>query len=70
MKLWPGSRHYGAAIGAGFQQGVVKVSVGCTRRASSEAGGFTQWLEEKWPIREGIQRKKLRSILGMPASRR
>lgn len=55
---------------AGFQQSIVKVSVADVRvEHQVKLSDFTQWLEKpgaKSP-REMILRKRLRSILGMPA---
>jgi hypothetical protein len=53
---------------AGFQQGIVKVSVADVRvEHQVQLADFTQWLERKGGSpREVFQRKKLRSILGMP----
>ena len=54
----------------GFQQGIVKVSVADVRvEHQVRLAEFTQWLEKpgaKSP-REMVQRRRLRSILGMPA---
>jgi hypothetical protein len=52
---------------AGFQQGI-KVSVADVRvEHQVKLGDFTQWLERKGGSpRDVFQRKKLRSILGMP----
>jgi hypothetical protein len=54
---------------AGFQQGIVKVSVGDVRvEHQVKLTDFTQWLERKGRSpREVMQRQKLRSILGMSA---
>ena len=54
---------------AGFQPGIVKVSVADVRvEHQVKLADFTQWLERKGRSpREVIQRQKLRSILGMPA---
>src|SRR5882757_9774342 len=53
---------------AGFQQGIVKVSVTDVRvEHQVKLADFTQWLERKGGSpRDVFQRKKLRSILGMP----
>jgi hypothetical protein len=57
---------------AGFQQGMVKVSVADVHvEHLVKLSDFTQWLERpgaKSP-REMIQRQRARSILGMPANR-
>jgi hypothetical protein len=57
---------------AGFQQGMVKVSVADVHvEHYVKLSDFTQWLEKpgaKSP-REMIQRQRARSILGMPANR-
>ena len=57
---------------AGFQQGIVKVSVADVRvEHQVKLADFTKWLERpgaKSP-RDMIQRQKLRSILGMPSNR-
>src|SRR6266436_3776569 len=54
---------------AGLQQGIVKVSVADVRvEHQVKLTDFTQWLEKpgaKSP-RELVQRKRARSILGMP----
>ena len=54
---------------AGFQQGIVKVSVADVRvEHQVKLADFTNWLERtngKSP-REMTQRQRLRSILGMP----
>src|SRR5260221_6257337 len=54
---------------AGFQQGVVKVSVADVRvEHQVKLADFTQWLEKPGAElpREMIQRHRLRSIVGMP----
>jgi hypothetical protein len=55
---------------AGFQQGIVRVSVADVRvEHQVKLADFTEWLERpaRSP-REVIQRQKLRSILGMPTT--
>jgi hypothetical protein len=55
---------------AGFQQGIVKVSVADVRvEHQVKLTDFTTWLERTGVSspREMIQRQKLRTILGMPA---
>ena len=54
----------------GIKQDIVKVSVGNVRvEHQVKLADFTQWLERTNASspREMIQRKRLRSILGMPA---
>src|SRR5260370_35761585 len=54
---------------AGFQPGIVKVSVADVRvEHQVKLTDFTQWLERRADSpRDIIQRQKLRSIHGMPA---
>ena len=53
---------------AGFQQGVVKVSVADVRvEHQIKLSDFTQWLNRHSPSpRETVHRQRLRTILGMP----
>jgi hypothetical protein len=55
---------------AGFQQGIVKVSVADVRvEHQVRLADFTKWLERRNAAspREMVQRQRLRTILGMPA---
>ena len=56
---------------AGFQQGIVKVSVAEVRvEHQVRLKDFTEWLNRPGRSpRDIIQRQKIRSILGMPATR-
>ncbi len=57
---------------AGFQKGIVKVSVADLRvEHHVKLADFTKWLEgtNAASPREMVQRKRLRSILGMPVSK-
>src|SRR5690349_25094699 len=55
----------------GFQHGIIKVSVADVRvEHAVRLDEFTKWLERpNRSPRDVIQRKKIRDILGMPATR-